>query len=88
MSNLKECLTDTTLIIPLEEIQVNEKLNFVGEPAEIMDREVKRWKQSRIPIVKVRWSAKRGPEFTWEREDQMQQKYPRLFVNSKKPSSI
>ena len=54
VSNLKKCLTDATLNIPLEEIQVNEKLNFVEEPVEIMDREVKRLKQSRIPIVKVR----------------------------------
>jgi hypothetical protein len=85
VSNLKKCLTDATLIIPLEEIQVNEKLNFVEEPVEIMDREVKRLKQSRIPIVKVRWSAKRGPEFTWEREDQMKLKYPHLFA---KPMEI
>ena len=82
VSNLKKCLTDTTLIVPLEEIQVNEKLNFVEEPVEIMDREVKRLKQSRIPIVKVRWNAKRGPEFTWEREDQMKRKYPHLFDNT------
>ncbi|KAL4579714.1 hypothetical protein LXL04_015875 [Taraxacum kok-saghyz] len=87
VSNLKKCLTDATLIIPLEEIQVNEKLNFVEEPVEIMDREIKRLKQSRIPIVKVRWSAKRGPEFTWEREDQMKQKYPHLFANTNETSS-
>ncbi|GJS72915.1 putative reverse transcriptase domain-containing protein [Tanacetum coccineum] len=53
-----------------------EKLHFIEEPVEIMDREVKRLKQSRIPIVKVRWNSKRGPEYTWEREDQMQKKYP------------
>ncbi|GKG29290.1 hypothetical protein Tco_0416655, partial [Tanacetum coccineum] len=47
-----------------------------------MDREVKRLKQSRIPIVKVRWNSRRGPEFTWEREDQMQKKYPHIFINS------
>ena len=62
VSTLKKCLTVETLIIPFEEIQVNEKLNFVEEPVEIMDREIKRVKQSRIPIVKVRWSAKHGPE--------------------------
>ncbi|GKG37317.1 hypothetical protein Tco_0447490, partial [Tanacetum coccineum] len=55
---------------------------FIEEPVEIMDREVKRLKQSRIPIVKVRWNSRRGPEFTWEREDQMQKKYPYLFTNS------
>ncbi|GJY50915.1 putative reverse transcriptase domain-containing protein [Tanacetum coccineum] len=49
------------------------------EPVEIMDREVKRLKQSHIPIVKVRWNSRRGPEFTWEREDQMQKKYPHQY---------
>ena len=79
VSNLKKCLSDETLVIPLDEIEINENLLFVEEPIEIMDREVKRTKQSHIPIVKVRWNAKRGPEFTWEREDQMKQKYPHLF---------
>ena len=72
-------MSDETLTIPLEEIVIDENLRFIEEPVEIMDREVKRTKQSRIPIVKVRWNAKRGPEFTWEREDQMKQKYPHLF---------
>ncbi|GKG63110.1 hypothetical protein Tco_0638757, partial [Tanacetum coccineum] len=52
------------------------------EPVEIMDHAVKHLKQSRILIVKVRWNSKRGPEFTWEREDQMQKKYPYLFLIS------
>ncbi|GJR49498.1 putative reverse transcriptase domain-containing protein [Tanacetum coccineum] len=78
----KKCLSDETLAIPLDEIQVDDKLHFIEEPVEIMDREVKRLKQSRIPIVKVRWNSRRGPEFTWEREDQMQKKYPHLFANS------
>ncbi|GJW77193.1 hypothetical protein Tco_0138875 [Tanacetum coccineum] len=63
------------------EIHIDEKLNFIEEPVEIMDREVKRLKQSRIPIVKVHWNSRRGPEYTWEREDQMQKKYPHLFAN-------
>ncbi|GJY61055.1 hypothetical protein Tco_0461712 [Tanacetum coccineum] len=62
---------DETLAIPLDEIQIDEKLHFIEEPVEIMDREVKCLKQSRILIVKVRWNSRRGPEFTWEREDQM-----------------
>ncbi|GJS91316.1 putative reverse transcriptase domain-containing protein [Tanacetum coccineum] len=69
VSNLKKCLSDETLAIPLDEIQIDEKLHFIEEPVEIMDREVKRLKQSRIPTVKVCWNSKRGPEFTWERED-------------------
>ncbi|KAD5960633.1 hypothetical protein E3N88_12105 [Mikania micrantha] len=64
VSNLKRCLVDKSLIIPLEEIHVDEQLHFIEEPVKIMDREVKRLKRSRIPIVKVRWNSKRGPEFT------------------------
>ncbi|GJZ40134.1 hypothetical protein Tco_0586697 [Tanacetum coccineum] len=67
--NLKKCLADEPLDIPLDEIQVDEKFHFIIEPIEIMDHEVKHLKQSRIPIVKVRWNSRRGPEFTWERED-------------------
>ncbi|GKC50704.1 putative reverse transcriptase domain-containing protein [Tanacetum coccineum] len=81
VSKLKKCLADEPLAIPLDEIQADEKLYFIEEPIEIKDREVKRLKQSRISIVKVRWNSRRGPEFTWEREDQKQKKYPHLFSN-------
>ncbi|GJT96528.1 putative reverse transcriptase domain-containing protein [Tanacetum coccineum] len=80
--NLKKCLSDETLVIPLEEIQVDDKLNIIEEPVKIMDREVKQLKQSRIPIIKVRWNSRRGPEFTWEREDQFRSKYPHLFPDT------
>ncbi|GJR05057.1 putative reverse transcriptase domain-containing protein [Tanacetum coccineum] len=70
VSNLKKCYFDEPLAVPLEGLHVDDKLRFVEEPVEIMDREVKRLKQSRILIVKVRWNSRRGPEFTWEREDQ------------------
>ncbi|GJU54571.1 reverse transcriptase domain-containing protein [Tanacetum coccineum] len=79
VSNLKKCLADPTLQVPLDEIQVDARLNFVEEPVEILEREFKKLKRSRIAIVKVRWNSKRGPEFTWEREDQMKLKYPHLF---------
>ncbi|GJS49782.1 putative reverse transcriptase domain-containing protein [Tanacetum coccineum] len=79
VSNLKKCLDDPTLQVPLDEIRVDAKLNFVEEPVEILEREFKKLKRSRIAIVKVRWNSKRGPEFTWEREDQMKLKYPHLF---------
>ncbi|GJS83800.1 putative reverse transcriptase domain-containing protein [Tanacetum coccineum] len=69
VSNLKKCLSDESLIIPMKELQLDDKLNFVEEPVEIMDREIKQLKRSHIPIVKVRWNSKRGPEFTWEREE-------------------
>ncbi|GJU99801.1 reverse transcriptase domain-containing protein [Tanacetum coccineum] len=81
VSNLNKCLSDETLVIPMKELRLDDKLNFVEEPIKIMDREVKQLKQSRIPIVKVRWNSKRGTEFTWEREDQIRAKYPHLFSN-------
>ncbi|GJU11255.1 putative reverse transcriptase domain-containing protein [Tanacetum coccineum] len=82
VSNLKKCLSNEPLAIPLDEIHIDDKLHFVEEPVEIMDREVNRLKQLCIPIIKVRWNSRRGPEFTWEREDQFRKKYPHLFTNT------
>nr|GEZ67110.1 putative reverse transcriptase domain-containing protein [Tanacetum cinerariifolium] len=82
ISNLKKCLSYESLSIPLDEVQQDDKLYFIEEPAEIMDREVKRLKQSCISIVKVRWNSHRGSEYTWEREDQMKSKYPHLFTTN------
>ncbi|GJR68533.1 putative reverse transcriptase domain-containing protein [Tanacetum coccineum] len=79
--NLKKCLGNANLHVPLNEIKIDKTLRFVEEPLEIMDREVKRLKRSRIPPVKVCWNSKRGPEFTWECEDYMKSKYPQLFVD-------
>ncbi|GKC55766.1 hypothetical protein Tco_1083364, partial [Tanacetum coccineum] len=81
MSNLKKCLGNSNLHVPLHEIKIDKTLRFVEEPAKIMDHEIKSLKRSRIPLVKVRWNSKRGPEFTWEREDYMKSKYPHLFVD-------
>ncbi|GJV82276.1 putative reverse transcriptase domain-containing protein [Tanacetum coccineum] len=80
VSNLKKCLADASLHVPLDEIKVDKTLCFVEEPVEIMDREVKSLKRSRILLVKVCWNSKRGPEFTWEREDYMKSKYPQFSV--------
>ncbi|GJR93332.1 putative reverse transcriptase domain-containing protein [Tanacetum coccineum] len=81
VSNLKKCYSDEPLAVPLEGLHIDDKLQFVEEPVEIMEREVKRLKRSRIPLVKVRWNSRRGPEFTWEREDSFKKKYPHLFIN-------
>ncbi|GKB12100.1 hypothetical protein Tco_0846023 [Tanacetum coccineum] len=64
------CLTDTNLHVPLDELKVDKTLRFVEEPIEIIDREIKKLKHKKISLVKVRWNSKRGPEFTWEHEDQ------------------
>nr|GEV43862.1 putative reverse transcriptase domain-containing protein [Tanacetum cinerariifolium] len=81
VSNLKKCLSDEPLAIPLDELHIDDKLRFVEEQVEIIDREIKQLRKSRILIIKVRWNFKRGLEFTWEREDQFKQKYPHLFTN-------
>ncbi|GKB75157.1 hypothetical protein Tco_0936569 [Tanacetum coccineum] len=81
VSNMNKCYADEPLVMLLEGIHVDDKLHFVGEPVEIMEREIKRLKQSRIPLVKVRWNSRRGPEFSWEREDSFKHKYPQLFTN-------
>nr|GEX06718.1 putative reverse transcriptase domain-containing protein [Tanacetum cinerariifolium] len=81
VSNLKKCYADKPLVMPLEGIHIDDRLQFVEEPIEIMEREIKRLKRSRIQLVKVRWYSRRGPEFTWEREDSFRKKYPHLFTN-------
>ncbi|GJY42577.1 hypothetical protein Tco_0430790 [Tanacetum coccineum] len=79
VSNLKKCLSHESLVILLEEIQIDDKLHFIEEPIEIIDREVKQLKQSHISIIKVRWNSRRGPELTWEREDQFRKKFLTCF---------
>ncbi|GJT59052.1 putative reverse transcriptase domain-containing protein [Tanacetum coccineum] len=69
VSNLKKCYADESLAVPLDGLHIDDKLHLVEEPADIMDYEVKRLKQSRIPIIKVQSKSRRGPEFTWECED-------------------
>ncbi|GKF66937.1 hypothetical protein Tco_0193454, partial [Tanacetum coccineum] len=72
--NLKKYLADTNLHVPIEEINVDKTLHFVEEPVEIIDREVKSFKRSRVRIVNVHWNSKRG------HEDFMKTKYPHLLV--------
>nr|GEV00236.1 putative reverse transcriptase domain-containing protein [Tanacetum cinerariifolium] len=88
VSNLNKCRANEPLAIPLDGLHFDDKLYFVEEPMEIVDYEVKRLKRSRIPLVKVRWNSKRGPKFTWEREDQFRKKYPHLFAKTAPSSSV
>ncbi|GJW49025.1 putative reverse transcriptase domain-containing protein [Tanacetum coccineum] len=82
------CYSDEPLAVPFEGLHIEDKLRFMEEPVEIMDREVKRLKQIHIPIIKVQWNSKKGPEFTWEREDQFQKKYPHFFTKPVPSSSV
>nr|GEZ36082.1 putative reverse transcriptase domain-containing protein [Tanacetum cinerariifolium] len=83
-----KCHADEPLVVPLDGLPFDDKLHFVEEPVEIRDCEVKWLKQSRIPLVKVRWNSKRGLEFTREREDQFQKKYPHLVARTAPSSSV
>ena len=79
VSNLKKCLSDESLVVPLQDIEVNEKPKFVEKPLQIEDRKIKFLKHKRLVLVKVKWESKRGPEYTWELESEMKSKYPHLF---------
>nr|GFC41606.1 reverse transcriptase domain-containing protein [Tanacetum cinerariifolium] len=85
---LRACAIGFGKAVPLDGLHFDDKLHFVEEPVEIVDHEVKQLKRSRIPLVKVRWNSKRGPEFTWEREDQFRKKYPHLFARTAPSSSV
>ncbi|GJV24590.1 putative reverse transcriptase domain-containing protein [Tanacetum coccineum] len=84
---LNPSYADEPLAIPLDGLHFHDKLKFVEEPIEITDREVKRLKRSRIPLVKVRWNSRRGLEFIWEREDQFRKTYTYLFTKTAPSSS-
>ncbi|GJT95384.1 putative reverse transcriptase domain-containing protein [Tanacetum coccineum] len=83
----KNCLSDKSFMISLDELHVDDKLHFVEEPIEIMDCEIKQLKRSLIPIIKVRWNSKRGLEFTWEQEDEFKKMQPHLFTKTVSSSS-
>ncbi|GJX58957.1 hypothetical protein Tco_0290347 [Tanacetum coccineum] len=83
----EKCYAKEPLAVPLDGLQFDDKLQFVEEPIKIVDREVKRLKEIRIPLIKVRWNSKRGLEFMWEREDQFKKKYPHLFTKTAPSSS-
>ncbi|GJR79897.1 putative reverse transcriptase domain-containing protein [Tanacetum coccineum] len=88
VSNLKKCLAEPDVRVPLEEIEIDENLRFVEEPIEVVDRDVKKLKRRRISLVKVRWNSRQGAEYTWEREDQFRKKYPHLFSKPVPSSSV
>ncbi|GJZ54481.1 putative reverse transcriptase domain-containing protein [Tanacetum coccineum] len=80
VSNLKKCLAESDVQVPLEEIEIDENLRFIKDPIEIVERDMKKLKRRRIPLVKVCWNSRQGAEYTWEREDQFKTKYPHLFA--------
>ncbi|GKE09982.1 hypothetical protein Tco_1413533 [Tanacetum coccineum] len=87
VSNLKKCYVDKPLAVLLDGLHFDDKLQFVMEPVEIIDREVKQLRRSHVLIFKIQWNSRRGPEFTWEHEDQFRMKYPHLFGKTAPSSS-
>nr|GEZ96986.1 putative reverse transcriptase domain-containing protein [Tanacetum cinerariifolium] len=84
--NLKRCLAKGVVVVPVDEIQFDDKLLMIEELVEVVDREVKRLKQSWIPIVKVHWNSHKGPKFTWEHENQIRKNYSHLFTSKDEAS--
>ncbi|GKA53977.1 putative reverse transcriptase domain-containing protein [Tanacetum coccineum] len=84
----EKCLAESDVQVPLEEIEIDENMCFVEEPIKIMERDVKKQKRRRIPLVKVRWNSRKGAEYTWEREDQFRIKYPHLFSEPVPSSNV
>ncbi|GJS22667.1 putative reverse transcriptase domain-containing protein [Tanacetum coccineum] len=88
VSNLKKCLAEPDVQVPLDEIEIDENLRIVEEPIEIVERDVKKLKRRRIPLVKVLWKSRQGAEYTWEREDKFRKKYSNLFFEPVPSSSV
>ena len=80
VSNLRKCLAEADVVIPLDDIKVDEKLTYVEEPEAILDRKVKKLRRKEINLVRVQWKFHKGQDSTWEVEDEMRAKYPSLFV--------
>ncbi|GJX93413.1 putative reverse transcriptase domain-containing protein [Tanacetum coccineum] len=79
VSKLKKCLAEPDVQVPLEEIEIDENKRFVEEPIGIVERDVKKLKRRRIPLVKVCWNSRQGAEYTWEHEDQFRKKNLHIF---------
>ncbi|KAJ9565976.1 hypothetical protein OSB04_001942 [Centaurea solstitialis] len=79
VSQLRKCLADETAHVPLDDIQVDESLNYIERPVAVLERKVKKLRSKEIGIVKVQWQHRRGSEWTWEPEAEMRECYPELF---------
>ena len=81
VSQLRKCVVDETSVIPLEDIVIDDKLNYVEKPIAILERKTKTLRNKVIGLVKVQWKHRKGSEWTWEPESEMRQYYPELFID-------
>ena len=83
VSQLRKCIVDDTAVVPLEDIQIDERLNYVEKPIAIVDRKSRTLRSGKtIFSVKVQWQHRKGSECTWEPEDEMRTHYPDLFIGT------
>ena len=82
VSHLRKCLADEAQHVPLNDIELDKRLNYVEQPIEIVDRKEKQLRNKSIPLVKVIWKHRRGSDATWEVEEEMRKLYPDLFSDS------
>ncbi|KAJ9555962.1 hypothetical protein OSB04_010576 [Centaurea solstitialis] len=79
VSQLRKCLADDSAFVPLEDIEVDERLNYAEKPIVVLERKTKTLRNKEIGIVKVQWEHRKGSEWTWDPEDEMQRNHPELF---------
>ena len=82
VSQLRKCVTDEAVLILLDDIQVDESLNYIERPIEFLDRKTKVLRNKEVKLVNVQWQHHSGSEWTWEPEDEIQEHYPGLFVST------
>ncbi|KAI3813887.1 hypothetical protein L1987_18622 [Smallanthus sonchifolius] len=80
VSHLRKCLADESTFVPLDDIELDEKLNYIEEPVAILDRKMKKLRNKEISQVLVRWKYKKGADMTWETEEEMLKYYRNLFM--------
>ena len=78
VSNLRKCLADSSLAIPLPVIKLDNKLSFIETPEAVTDRKTRVLRNKEINLVKVQWRFHKGLEATWELESDMRTQYPWL----------
>ncbi|KAD4889132.1 hypothetical protein E3N88_21205 [Mikania micrantha] len=79
VSYLRKCLADESAYVPMEDLVIDDKLNYIEKPVAILDRKVKQLRNKTINQVMVQWKNRRGSDATWESEDEMRKFYPFLF---------
>ena len=79
VSYLRKCLADESSFVPYEDLDIDNKLNYVEKPVAILDRKMKQLRNKKLNQVKVQWKNRKGSDATWESKDEMRKFYPFLF---------